>query len=164
MALGRLALALVGILAYQNRDKLGALLRGENQNQADPNHPNQSGGILDTIANTFGGTGGALSEVLNRFRNAGSGETVDSWVQQGPSQTIEPHQVEAAIDPETLDALSKQTGLSREELVRRLANELPGAVDRMTPDGKVPDDGTSEPNLLDDVPMNRTNSPTGPKI
>jgi uncharacterized protein YidB (DUF937 family) len=153
MALGRLAVALIGILAYQNRDKLGALLRGENGN--NPDNGNQSGGILTHIADQFG-AGDALREVLGRFKNAGSADKVDSWVKEGPSQTLRPDEVEAAIDPDTLDALSKQTGLSREELLRRLATELPDAVDKMTPEGRLPDEGYSkagEPTLLDDVPI-----------
>ena len=92
--------------------------------------------------------------MVDRFRNAGSGDTADSWVKQGPNQPIQPQQVEAAIDPATLDALSKQTGLPREELLRRLANELPAAVDRLTPEGRLPDEGSTdpgEPTLLDDV-------------
>jgi uncharacterized protein YidB (DUF937 family) len=157
MALGRLALALIGILAYRNRDKLGALLRGEPQTAGGPagTQP-QSGSILDDIANKFG-AGDALRQVLDRFRAAGSGETVDSWVKQGPSQRIQPHEVEAAIDAETLDALSRQTGMSREELLRRLATELPDAVDKMTPEGHLPDEGpdAGEPTLLDDVPTTR---------
>ena len=150
MALGRLALALIGILAYQNRDKLGALLRGENRTASGET---QTGGIFDDIADKFG-AGDALRQVLDRFRNAGSGDTADSWVKEGPNQPIQPQQVEAAIDPATLDALSKQTGLPREELLRRLANELPAAVDRLTPEGRLPDEGSTdpgEPTLLDDV-------------
>ena len=120
MALGRLALALIGILAYRNRDKLGALLRGEGQTAGGP-AGSQSGSILDDIANKFG-AGDALRQVLDRFKAAGSGETVDCWVKQGPSQPIQPDEVEAAIDAETLDALSRQTGMSRDELLRRLAS------------------------------------------
>ena len=37
-----------------------------------------------------------------------------------------------------LDTLSKQTGLSREELVSRLCRELPDAVDKYTPQGRLP--------------------------
>ena len=153
MALGRLALALLGVLAYQNRDKIGTWLGNAAQPSGDPNNPSASGGILDTISKTFG-TDGGLREVLDRFRNAGSGDKVDSWVKDGPSEAIEPHQVEAAVDEATLNALSQQTGLSREELLRRLALGLPQAVDRMTPDGRLPDDAGSterEPTLLDDV-------------
>ena len=156
MALGRLALALIGILAYRNRDKLGALLRGEGQTAGGP-AGSQSGGILDDIANKFG-AGDALRQVLDRFKAAGSGETVDSWVKQGPSQPIQPDEVEAAIDAETLDALSRQTGMSRDELLRRLAAELPDAVDKMTPEGRLPEEGgadAGEPTLLDDVPITR---------
>ena len=153
MALGRLALALLGVLAYQNRDKIGTWL-GNAAQPSDPNNPAAGGGILDTISKTFG-TDGGLRDVLDRFRNAGSGDKVDSWVKDGPSDTIEPHQVEAAVDEATLTALSQQTGLSREELLRRLAAELPQAVDRMTPDGRLPDETASaerEPTLLDNVP------------
>ena len=162
MALGRMALALAAILAYQNRDKLGNLLRGGAQSGTDPS-PSQSGGIFDSITKAL--NGGGLSEVLNRLRNAGSGDTVDSWVKDGPNRPIQPQEVEAAIEPETLDELSRQTGLSKEELLRRLANELPQAVDQLTPNGVVPGEPTtsSEPNLLDDVPMS-TSPATGPKI
>jgi uncharacterized protein YidB (DUF937 family) len=158
MALGRLALALIGILAYRNRDKLGALLRGEGQPAGGPaGTQSQSGGILDDIATKFG-AGDALRQVLDRFKAAGSGDTVDSWVKQGPSQPIRPDEVEAAIDAETLDSLSRQTGMSRDELLRRLASELPDAVDKMTPEGRLPEEGsasTGEPTLLDDVPTTR---------
>jgi uncharacterized protein YidB (DUF937 family) len=64
-------------------------------------------------------------------------------------------QVEAAIDAETLDQLSAQTGMTREELLDRISRDLPGAVDSLTPEGRLPDTGTtthSNGNLLDDVP------------
>lgn len=153
MALSRLALALLGVLAYQNREKIGTWLGNTMQPGGDPNSPSGGGGILDTISKTFGSDGG-LREVLDRFRQAGSGDKVDTWVKDGPSEEIEPHQVEAAVDEATLKALAEQTGLSREELLRRLALELPRAVDKMTPDGRLPDDlsANDEPTLLDDVP------------
>ena len=43
-----------------------------------------------------------------------------------------------AIDPEVLDTLSRQTGLSRQELLARLSRELPDAVDKYTPRGRLP--------------------------
>jgi uncharacterized protein YidB (DUF937 family) len=155
--LGKVALAMLGILAYQNRDKLGALLKGEHQNGGDPNDPDKAGGggLFEQITDTLG-SGGGLTDILDRFRNAGTGKEVDSWVKQGPNRPIEPHQVEAAIDAETMEALTRQTGLSREELLRRIAHDLPDAVDRMTPAGRVPKAG--EPTLLDDVPVNRTSA------
>lgn len=155
-SLGRVALAVLGILAYQNRDKLGGLLKGKDSPSLDPNDPQQSrqGGLLDQIADSIGSSGG-LQDVLDRFRNSGSKEAVDTWVKQGPNQPLETTQVEAAIDPRTLDELSQQTGLSREELLERIARDLPEAIDKMTPGGELPAAPTSQTNsetLLDDVP------------
>lgn len=139
MAIGRLGLAVLGLLAYQNRDKIGTWLRRQSQ----PGSP---------IDNLVAGTG--LSDVLQRLRNAGASEQVDSWVSRGENQPLTADQVTRAIDSTTLDELSRQTGLSREELIERITKDLPGAVDGLTPTGQVPpehDQGTG-PNLLDDVP------------
>jgi len=89
-----------------------------------------------------GGVGGLLSgglgELVEKFKQGGQGETVDSWVGTGPNKQIAPSQVEQAIGPDVLDTLSKQTGLSREEILARLSRELPNAVDKYTPDGRLP--------------------------
>ena len=63
---------------------------------------------------------------------------MDSWVKTGPNKPITPAQLEQAIGPDVLDTLTKQTGLSREELLARLARELPDAVDKYTPQGRLP--------------------------
>jgi YidB-like protein len=72
--------------------------------------------------------------------------------------------VEAAIDPKTINELSSQTGLSREELLERIARDLPDAVDKKTPNGQLPgaDENTKprEPNLLDPVPPERNSAPS----
>ena len=77
-------------------------------------------------------------ELLDRFKQSGQGETAESWVKTGPNKPCTPSQLEQAVGPEVLDTLSKQTGLSREELVSRLCRELPNAVDKYTPQGRLP--------------------------
>ncbi|WP_394891624.1 YidB family protein [Mesorhizobium sp. AaZ16] len=155
--LGKVALAMLGILAYQNRDKIGELLRGSDRTGMDRENPQQAdgGGLIEQITDTLG-SGGGLADVLDRFRQSGSGEQADSWIRQGPNQPVDRQQVEAAIDPETINELSLQTGLSREELLERIAHDLPDAVDKMTPSGHLPDEAANakpaEPILLDPVP------------
>ncbi len=167
MPLGRMALALAAILAYQNRDKLGKLLRGlQPETAGGPTTQPRPGNFFDDIGNVLRGSG--LNELLDRFRNAGKAETVDSWVADGPNEPLAPQDVAAAIEPETLEELARQTGLSKDELVRRIASELPEAVNRLTPDGEVPmeeapTEEAREPGLLDDVPL-QGGSATGPKI
>ena len=63
----------------------------------------------------------------------------ESWVGTGPNKQVTPAQLEQAIGPEVLATLSKQTGLSRDELLARLSRELPAAVDKYTPHGLLPD-------------------------
>ena len=149
--LGKLAIAMLGILAYQNRDKIGDAIRGAGRG-SDPN--NAQGGLLDQVSKGMSGT--ALGDVLDQFRKSGAGSKVDSWVRQGPNEPIQTQEVEAAIDDETLYSLSQQTGLSREELIARITQALPEAVDKMTPNGEMPSDGpTKTDDLLDDFPQSR---------
>ncbi|PTE12120.1 YidB family protein [Mesorhizobium helmanticense] len=142
--LGRLAIAMLGILAYQNRDKIGDLIRGAGN--SDPNNP--QGGLLDQLSKGVSGT--AFGDILDRFRKAGAGQKVDSWVGTGPNQPIDPKDVMTAIDEDTLTSLSMQTGLSRDELIARITKDLPEAVDKLTPNGELPA-ATDEVTLLDQV-------------
>ena len=147
--------ALLGLLAiagYQNRDKIAEMLRGAGgaapgQPGAPSQSPSQSGGlggVLEQLRGSLGGAGaggflsGGLGELIDRFKQNGHGETVDSWVGTGPNKQIAPSQLEQAIGPDVLATLSRQTGLSKEELLARLSRELPNAVDKYTPQGRLP--------------------------
>jgi uncharacterized protein YidB (DUF937 family) len=138
--------ALLGLLAiagYQNRDKIAEMLGGLGQGKPGAEQGGL-GGLLSQLKGSLGGAsaGGVLSsglgELLDRFKQSGQGETADSWVKTGPNKQCTPSQLEQAVGPEVLDTLSKQTGLSREELLSRLCRELPEAVDKYTPQGRLP--------------------------
>jgi uncharacterized protein YidB (DUF937 family) len=62
-----------------------------------------------------------------------------SWVSPGPNKEIAPPRLKQAIGSDVLQKLEQQTGLSQEEILSRLSRELPAAVDKYTPDGRVPD-------------------------
>ena len=61
-----------------------------------------------------------------------------SWVSRGPNQDISESDLARSIGSEDLNVLSQHTGLSRDELLAGLSRELPGAIDELTPDGRVP--------------------------
>jgi uncharacterized protein YidB (DUF937 family) len=139
--------ALLGLLAiagYQNRDKIAEILGG--LGKSTPGAPGQSGvgGWLGQIKSSLGGTSaggilsGGISELVDRFKQSGHGDTAESWIKSGPNKPCTASQLEQAIGPETMETLVKQTGLSREELVARLCRELPEAVDKYTPEGRLP--------------------------
>lgn len=85
--------------------------------------------------------GGGLAELIDRFKQSGHGDTAESWVRTGPNQPVTPAQLQQAIGPDVLDTLSRQTGLSQQELLARLSRELPDAVDKYTPQGRLPAEG-----------------------
>ena len=137
--------ALLGLLAiagYQNRDKIAEMLRGPGQNKPGAEGQGGIGGLLAQLglggASAGGILGGGLGELVERFQQTGQSETAKSWVNTGPNKPCTADQLERAIGPEVLDTLSKQTGLSRDELVTRLCRELPDAVDKYTPQGRLP--------------------------
>jgi uncharacterized protein YidB (DUF937 family) len=145
--------ALLGLLAlagYQNRDKLAELLGGAGQaapaGQGAPS-AGAGGGLGGVLGGLIGDRRGeapggflnsGLGEMLERFQQAGHGAAAQSWVNRGPNQEIAPQHLEQAIGPDVLTTLTQRTGLSREELLSRLSRELPQAVDRYTPDGRMP--------------------------
>ena len=137
--------ALLGLLAiagYQNRDKLAELLKGAGGGGSAGSQP--SSGLLGNLGGMLGGAGvggllsGGIGELLERFNQNGQGETAQSWVNSGPNRDISPPQLKQAIGSDVLEKLEQQTGLSQEELLARLSRELPTAVDKYTPEGRVP--------------------------
>ena len=142
--------ALLGLLAvagYQNRDKIAEALGGRKQGPAGEPGSNQQanqGGLLGKLGGLVGGASmgsvlsGGLGDLVDRFKQNGQGQAADSWVQKGPNQPIGSDQLERAIGPDVLNTLSKETGLTREELLSRLTRELPEAVDKFTPQGRLP--------------------------
>jgi uncharacterized protein YidB (DUF937 family) len=139
--------ALLGLLAiagYQNRDKIAEMLGGLGKSTTGTAGESGLGGLLGQLKSSLGGAGaggvlsGGLAEIVDRFKKSGQGETADSWVGTGPNKQVTPAQLEQAIGPEVLDTLSKQTELSRDELLARLSRELPAAVDKYTPHGRLP--------------------------
>ncbi len=132
-------LGLVAVAGYQNREKIGEFVKGLSN---DPN--SAAGGIIDSVKKTIGSSPtatsitGGLGELVDQFTKSGAGKTAESWIGKGPNEPITDSQMEKTLGADLIDSLVKQTGLSREELLSRLSKTLPEAVDKLTPDGRVP--------------------------
>jgi uncharacterized protein YidB (DUF937 family) len=90
--------------------------------------------VVNNILEQHGGVQG----VVNQFERNGLGSTVRSWVGTGPNQVVSPEEVHRALGPDLLQQLAEKSGLSVQELTQKLAQVLPQAVDKMTPDGTLP--------------------------
>jgi uncharacterized protein YidB (DUF937 family) len=137
--------ALLGMLAiagYQNRDKLADMLRNATSSQPTSGANKPMGGMLGNLGVGGGGVGslinGGIGELLEHFKQNGHGDTAQSWIKQGPNREVTPAELQQAIGPDVLQQLEQQTGLSQQEILERLSRELPTAVDKYTPDGRLP--------------------------
>ena len=81
---------------------------------------------------------GGLSGILDMFRAAGMQAEVDSWVGTGPNLPLTPPQVVQALGQPTLEDIAGRIDMPTAEVTRKLAEYLPKAIDRLTPDGTVP--------------------------
>jgi len=83
---------------------------------------------------------GGLGDVLKQFQQSGNSETANSWVGKGDNKPIAPGDLAKALGADQIDALSSQSGLSRDELLSGLSRYLPQVIDHLTPDGRLPTD------------------------
>jgi uncharacterized protein YidB (DUF937 family) len=116
-------------------DVLGGILSGKTG--GFPGLPGGLGGLL-----TGGAAGGVLSKglgsIIKDLQNSGQGNTAQSWIGTGSNQQIEPDDLGKALGADTINTLSQQTGLSRDDLLKQLSEQLPKMVDKLTPDGRLP--------------------------
>jgi uncharacterized protein YidB (DUF937 family) len=81
---------------------------------------------------------GGLGNLLNQLQQNGHGDTANSWVSPGPNKQISPGDLASALGADQIDHLTSQTGLSREDLLSGLAQQLPDVINHLTPDGRLP--------------------------
>ncbi len=83
-----------------------------------------------------GGFGGFIS----RFKDAGLGDTVTSWITGGDNADVSDDQVASALGNDTIADIAKQAGLPTDKATAAIGYMLPQVVDKLTPDGDIPDD------------------------
>jgi len=81
---------------------------------------------------------GGVQGIVSHLESQGLGNTIKSWVGNGPNQPVSGSQLHQALGPETMTKLAASLGITPEELSAKLAQALPGAIDKLTPDGVVP--------------------------
>jgi uncharacterized protein YidB (DUF937 family) len=103
---------------------------------------NSGGGnqILNLIMGLISDQGrGGLAGLLGQLRSAGLGDAADSWVSTGRNLPVSADQISTALGSGQLRELAQQFGISPDALPGQLANILPQVVDKLTPQGRVPD-------------------------
>ena len=99
----------------------------------------QQGGMpMQQGVSMAGGLGGLMSQ----FEGAGLGHIAQSWVGNGPNQQVSPQQLQSVFGDQQVQGMASQAGMAPNDFLSQLSQHLPNAVNGMTPNGRLPDEGT----------------------
>jgi uncharacterized protein YidB (DUF937 family) len=105
----------------------------------------QSGGsnpllniVMQMISNP---QSGGLGGLVQSFQQGGLGDIMNSWVSNGQNLPISAEQIQAVLGGGKLQDIASQLGVSTEQASGSLAELLPQMVDKLTPNGQIPEGG-----------------------
>jgi uncharacterized protein YidB (DUF937 family) len=96
------------------------------------------GGLIGAGINQVIERNGGVQGLVTRFEQQGLGGIAQSWVGKGPNQPVSTSQLEKVLGADTVAQLAGKLNVSPTDLLSKLAELLPQAVDTMTPDGVIP--------------------------
>ena len=91
-------------------------------------------------------TGGLLG-LVNTLRQLGLDDVVSSWISTGENKPISPEQVQNALGEGQINQMAQNIGVSHQEVSTGLAGLLPQLIDKLTPDGKLPESSVLDQGL-----------------
>jgi uncharacterized protein YidB (DUF937 family) len=95
-----------------------------------------SAGVVSLVSNVIEQHGG-VQGLVSQFEQKGLGSIIQSWVGTGANQAISSNQIQQVLDNDLVKTLAEKTGISTDELAAKIAEILPDAVDKLTPNGTV---------------------------
>ncbi|MEV6762146.1 YidB family protein [Streptomyces sp. NPDC051105] len=113
---------------------LGSLLGGDGDGDG------KGAGLLSALIGSLshGQGGGSLGGLLDSLARSGLTAQKDSWIGTGTNRPVTGDQIQQALPDDTLQRVAEQAGVSPRNAADRIARELPEVVDRLTPEGEVP--------------------------
>jgi uncharacterized protein YidB (DUF937 family) len=117
----------MGLLDSLENQELGNVLGGSSNPVAT--------GLLQMIQNQPGG----LQGLVQSFHDKGLGGIASSWVGSGANSPITAEQVHQVLGSDQVKALAAKAGINPDTAGSVIAQLLPTLVDKLTPNGSVPD-------------------------
>lgn len=101
-------------------------------------------GMLTQNGSGGAGGGGGLGAMVEQFQRGGLGDVMNSWVGTGQNLPISPGQLEQVLGGDTIAQIARQMGLSNGDAAGQLSSLLPEVIDKLTPQGRVPEGGLGD--------------------
>lgn len=87
------------------------------------------------------GVAGGVGGLVEAFQKGGLGEVAQSWVASGANLPISAEQIQAVLGSGAIGQFAEKLGVDPQVGAAKLAELLPGLVDRLTPGGQLPTEG-----------------------
>ncbi len=94
------------------------------------------GAMLQIAMDLFKQNGG-LEGILAKFNEAGFAEQAASWVSQGNNLPISAEQIIEVLGRDSIAGIAQKLTMSPSDISVKIAEYLPQAIDKMTPNGKL---------------------------
>ena len=82
---------------------------------------------------------GGLGGLIQKFDNKGLGDVMSSWVSTGENQPISGEQLTSVFGNNMIQEIAQKLGISSADASSGLAALLPQVIDKLTPNGTVPE-------------------------
>src|SRR5262245_8658824 len=94
--------------------------------------------VRSLLAYMFQDESRGLTSFLDRFKKAGLGDLVNSWIGNASPRELTPGQLEGALGGSFISQIADKTGLSIPKVTAVLPLLLPKLIGMLTADGKIP--------------------------
>ena len=100
----------------------------------------QGGGLLGALQGLIGEQGGVRG-LVERLQAAGLGEQVRSWIGSGRNLPVTAEQIQQVLGSPQITAIAGRLGVDPQQAAAQIAQLLPRLIDRLTPNGQLPEGG-----------------------
>jgi uncharacterized protein YidB (DUF937 family) len=95
--------------------------------------------LSSMVTGLIGQGGTQLPALLEKFHAGGLGNLAESWVGKGANLPVNGQQVKSALGSDAISGIAAKLGISSDQAASKVAAVLPQVIDKLTPDGVVPD-------------------------
>jgi len=98
----------------------------------------QKNDLMSIVMGLLGGQGG-LNGLINQFASKGLGDIINSWIGAGINLPVSVDQLQSVLGKDTISQLASKLGMDNNAFTSQLSDLLPQVVDKLTPNGNVPE-------------------------
>lgn len=114
-------------------------------NQAVGESGGERSALVNEVLGFLGGSaGGGLQGMIQSFKDKGLGDLMSSWISTGQNLPINTEQLRSGLGSDIIGQLAARVGIPAEAAASSLTQILPTLIDKLTPEGKIPESGLLE--------------------